>query len=326
MVLTNNLKDGIDVFICSASLEERCFSIPKVINDLEIQNKIVFYFDDLYESIKQNEKKIQELLGSTSETVNIQIGNPGQMLKTMGHTIDSLIQKEKKQKILVDITTFTHEGVLILLKLLQYKLKADDQLFVCYTGAKEYSYNETNPEKKWLSKGVKSVRSIVGYPGNFDPSKSNHLVILFGFERERTKTLIDIFEYDVVSIAFGSKHSSITPEHQLINEKRHEELFDFYPNTKKFEISLINPYETKKQILDHLIHFKECNTVIAPMNNKISTIGAGLAVFERPSIQLCYLTANSYNYDYYSIPDDHCHFFKIESESLSSNSCRIPGD
>ena len=60
MVLTNNLKDGIDVFICSASLEERCFSILKVINDLKIQNKIFFYFNDLYESIKQNKKKIQE--------------------------------------------------------------------------------------------------------------------------------------------------------------------------------------------------------------------------------------------------------------------------
>lgn len=310
--LKEQINEKIDVFICSASFEERCFIIPKAVKDLDIPCKIVFYFNDLHEKISDNAKKLQETLGRNSDKVDMLINNPTEMLLRMSKTLDVVILKDNPQNFLVDITTFTHEGLLILFRLFQLKIKENQKLFFCYNGAKDYSFNESEPEKKWLSKGVRSVRSILGYPGHFDPSKKNHLVILFGFERERTKKLIDIFEYDFVSIAFGSKDASITQEHQLLNEKRHKELFDFYPNTKKFEISLVDPYETKTQVLDHLSNFDECNTVIAPMNNKISSIGAGLATIEKHEIQLCYLTANTYNYKYYSTPGEHCYLFEIK--------------
>jgi hypothetical protein len=184
-------------------------------------------------------------------------------------------------------------------------------VIACYNGAKEYSYNESVAEKKWLSKGVKKIRSILGYPGLLDPSKKNHLIVLFGFERERTKRLIDMFEYDLVSLAFGGKGVSISEDHQVLNEKRHEELLILYPNARKFEISLIDAIDTKQQLLAYMSDFSEYNTVIAPMNNKISTVGAGLAAIENPEIQLCYVTANQYNLQGYSHPSPYCYLFEV---------------
>jgi len=321
--IKQKLADKIDVFICSASFESRCLSIPNEVSQLDIHSKIVFHITDLDEKISNNTIKLQSILGDNLDKIAIQFDKPAEMLKSMSKALNEVMIDNKPQNFLIDITTFTHEGLLILFRLFQLKIRENDKLFLCYNGAKKYSYNESDPEKKWLSKGVRSVRSIMGYPGHFDPSKKNHLVVLFGFERERTKKLIDIFEYDVVSIAFGSRNASITYEHQLINEKRHEELFNFYPNISKFEISLIDFKITKAQILSHLNSFRDYNTVIAPMNNKISSIGAGLATIEKPEIQLCYLTANLYNYDYYSIPSDDCYLFEVNSELIQSKTCTL---
>jgi hypothetical protein len=310
--LAGFIQDKIDVFICSSSFEDRCLSISQEAGKLEIPLKLIFYVTDLETKIEQNAKKLASILGEQSFEVAIQIDNPAQTLKIVSEALNKVVSDDIQQNFLMDITTFTHEGLLMLLKLLQLKKKEKDKLFLCYNGAKDYSYNESIPEEKWLTKGVKSVRSILGYPGLLDPSKRNHLVILFGFEGERTRRLIDIFEFDLVSLAFGSKGESISDRHQQLNEARHNELLKFYPDAKDFEISLINADQTKSQLLGYLNDFPEYNTVIAPMNNKISTIGAGLAALEKPEIQLCYVTANQYNFEGYSQPSEDCYLFEVK--------------
>jgi len=309
--LAEYIKGKIDVFICSSSFEDRCLSIPKEAVNLGIPLNLIFCVTDLDSKIEQNAKRIASALGGQSYKVAIQIDNPAQSLKIMSEALNDVIHNDKQQSFLIDITTFTHEGLLMLLKLLQLKKKDNDKLFLCYNGAKDYSYNKSIPEDKWLTKGVKSVRSILGYPGLLDPSKKNHLVILFGFEGERTRRLIDIFEFDLVSLAFGSKEASISDCHQQLNETRHKELLEFYPDAKKFEISLIDADQAKSQLLEYLKGFPEYNTVIAPMNNKISSIGAGLAAIEEPEIQLCYVTTNQYNFEGYSHPSEECYLFEV---------------
>ncbi len=309
--LAEFIQNKIDVFICSSSFEERCLSIPQEASKLGIPLNLIFCVTDLESKIEQNAKKLASTLGEQSSEIAIQIDNPAQTLKIMSEALNKAVTDDKQQCFLVDITTFTHEGLLMLLKLLQLKKKDNDKLFLCYNGAKDYSYNESIPEEKWLTKGVKSVRSILGYPGLLDPSKKNHIVILFGFEGERTRRLIDIFEFDLISLAFGSKEASISDSHQQLNETRHKELLKFYPDAKNFEISLIDAGQTKSQLLEYLKGFSEYNTVIAPMNNKISSIGAGLAAIEKPEIQLCYVTANQYNFEGYSQPSEDCYLFEV---------------
>ncbi len=309
--LAEFIQSKIDVFICSSSFEERCLSIPKEAGKLEIPLKLIFYVTGLESKIEQNAKRLASTLGEQSFEVAIQIDNPAQTLKIMSDALNKAVSDDKQQSFLIDITTFTHEGLLMLLKLIQLKTKKEDSVLLCYNDAEDYSYNEKNPEKKWLTKGVKSIRSILGYPGLLDPSKRNHLVILFGFEGERTRRLIDIFEYDIVSLAFGSKTESISDSHQHQNEERHRKMLKFYPHAKELEISLIDANRTKLQIHQYLDDFSGYNTVIAPMNNKISSIGSGLAAIDRPEIQLCYASANQYNIEGYSLPGKDCYLFEI---------------
>lgn len=315
------VKEKIDVFLCSASFEDRCFSIPKMISKRDIQNSVVFNVTDLDYKIAENADKLTAILGPASRRFELQIGDPAFSLKSMGVALNSVISKDKPQTYLLDITTFTHEGLLMLFKLLQLRLKPNDNLFLCYNGAKEYSCKEINPDDKWLSKGVNTVRSILGYPGLLDPSKKNHLIILFGFESERTSRLIDIYDYDLVSLAFGSKGASIAEEHQKLNETRHEALLRHYVAVQKFEISLVDAEETKNQLLSYIKEYSDYNTVIAPMNTKISSIGASLAAINNPEIQLCYVTANQYNIEGYSQPSDYCYIFKLGFNGSREQHC-----
>ncbi|MDP2644327.1 MAG: hypothetical protein Q8P24_05265, partial [Desulfobacterales bacterium] len=43
------------------------------------------------------------------------------------------------------------------------------------------------------------------------------------------------------------------------------------------------------------------DVTVAPMNTKLSTVGAALASFENSEIQVCYAQADYYNYHGYSL-------------------------
>ena len=91
------------------------------------------------------------------------------------------------------------------------------------------------------------------------------------------------------------------------------ELFKDVPHLycKKIWFSCSNPWETKESILEQIKKYGDDNTVIAPMNTKISTIGAAIASWEEEKIQICYAQAIRYNYANYSTPGDTCYVFEL---------------
>ena len=64
-----------------------------------------------------------------------------------------------------------------------------------------------------------------------------------------------------------------------------------------FNFSCTNPFELKQQLLEHIkkIDNGEFNIIIAPLNNKISTVGVALAALENNNLQVCYAEAKEYN-------------------------------
>lgn len=316
IIKTNKLCDffkvnQINVFIASASFENRCFALIDGLQNLEFNKSIVCRTIDFDPKIIENSKLfLQKLKTDNSLIIDLKIGDPTFSFLQLVENIVPLFSGESK-KIALDITTFTHEGLLIIFRILVAHKREGDHLFFCYNGAKEYSHNETEQENKWLTKGVREVRSVIGFPGYSNPSLKNHLIILFGFERERTIRLIEEYEYDVVSLAFGDKQKSIQSSHQQINEDRHREIIGLYSSAQKFNISLTNPEITKQEILNYVSKFEGYNVVLAPMNNKLSTIGAGLASLENPNIQLCYMQANQYNLEGYSEAGDDFYIWSI---------------
>lgn len=301
----NSVLPPIDLFIGAVSFEDRCFSF--------IHNVDYSKFGKIWFTYNENEKEFyEENLQEAEQRLNCQFikFSTDDPLVTGRALLERFEKLEKISNVLVDITTFTHEGLLILFKFIYLFQDRFDGIYLTYVSAKAYSLNEKD-EEKWLSKGTKVIRSILGYPGILNPSLKNHLIILFGFEQERTAKLIEEFEFEKVSIGLGPQNDSISEKHYLINRKRHIDLLAQHKTAEVFEFSLTDSFEAARQIEAQIEKYPGYNVVITPLNNKISTIGAALVAFKNRGVQISYVRAHEYNYKAYSEPGDNCYFYKV---------------
>lgn len=302
---------NVSFFICSSSFEDRCTVIPNILAKSKLTKSFVFFNDNEVKEIIANAELLQKKL-QESELINLNSDDPIYNYIKMMNVIDSIINSNSTDKnILIDSTTFTHESLLILLRLLEINREKLGKIFFSYVGAKEYSTNKEKDAEKWLSKGVDEIRTIIGYPGFTDPTKRNHLIILFGFELDRTKKIIDEYEYDIISLGFGDL--PIQNNHMKINCERHKRLLSVYPEAREFKFSLVDPNQTRNQLIDYIKtnNLSTFNTVIAPLNNKVSTVGAGLAAISNENIQLAYAKASMYNVEGYSTPNEDIYLHEV---------------
>jgi hypothetical protein len=307
--LKEHMSTPLDVFICCASFEGRSKTIADCISSNLVKNVLLCENEEIAEYVGENARYLDNRFHGKALHVPLSLSSPLKSADSLTEGLEK-VMSTKPQEYLVDITTFTHEELLILLRLLQRRLKATDRLRFAYTAAKEYSLGAV-PADKWLSKGIKQIRSVLGYPGDPLPTRQFHLVVLAGFENDRAAQLIDAYEPAIVSLGFGKKDQSITNEHFEVNIAFHEKLCNIYNGLETFTFSLIDPVQTKVDIANQIATKQGYNVVVAPLNNKISTIGSALAAFEHANIQLCYAQANFYNYEKYSSPGDEAYLFEI---------------
>ncbi len=311
--LPKKLVADIDVFICCSSFEDRCKTIPIRIASNSPKSSIIFYNGDFNSQLIKNAAELKSILNpDKSEICELSLIDSAFSYSRIFEKFKFVIPQKWVKKIVIDVTTFTHESLLIILKILLMMKSENQKISFLYNGAEEYSVNEKKPELKWLTKGIKYSRSIIGYPGITDLNLIDHLIILFGFEKDRTKRIIDNFNYNKITLAFGEEKNSIKQNHYELNIARHNDLVNSYPNIQKLEISLTYPILTKKQILSYVNEINE-NIVIIPMNNKLSTLGAGLAAIQDKRIQLYYSLAARYNTEGYSEPSLQVYHFEYSS-------------
>lgn len=202
----------------------------------------------------------------------------------------------------LDISTFTRESLLIIIKYFELYRSSLDTIKLYYRAANVSDH---------LSSGLVQVRSVIGYMGNIESDKPLHVVVLSGFEYERAKDVIDTLEPQFISIGYGSLGQSVTDELQRKNAQFTERLIACYTqeNINVFEHSVIDPFSASEQILKLAEAYHDHNIVIVPLNNKISTVAVGLAAQKNTAIQVCYPQMASYNTFSYSVPLDECFIF-----------------
>jgi hypothetical protein len=167
-------------------------------------------------------------------------------------------------------------------------------------------------EEKWLSKGTRDIRSVLGLPGELLPSRKIHLIVLVGHETDRARALIDAYEPSLLSLGYSTKESSISPRNFVANQHFHKKMSALYPKSEHFTFSANDINESRSAIETLIAKFPEHNAVIAPKNSKISAIGVTMAALENLSIQVCYAQPELYNSDNFSLPKDSCFLFKIK--------------
>jgi hypothetical protein len=213
---------------------------------------------------------------------------------------------------LIDITTFTHEALLIILRILANTPANKTRIFLCYNGASEYSIGLPR-EKKWLSKGIEEIRSVIGYPGLLLPNRPTHLIILVGYEHERAHKLIEAFQPSLVSLGHGKPGTATSKKNYETSIFFHKLLVgstSIRHIFSEFEFSANDPSVSQKALLKLINDRSGYNHIIAPMNTKISTISCALIGIKDPSVQICYAQPRLYNYYSYSKPSKYVYIME----------------
>ena len=308
--ISDAISDVCELLICSASYEERSLSIPLNLVPTVARSVMVLKNENVADKGLEHANFILDHFHDRAKIVETYRSEPVRTADKLLDVIQGELGINKNLKICVDITTMTHETLLIVFRLLSILLRENHSKLVTYLYNPAEEYDPGKPQtEKWLSKGVAHVGSIFGFSGKLLPSRKNHLVVLVGFEVNRAARLIDVFEPASMSFGFGDL-SSINKEHRAVNQKKHRILSARYSNAEDFEFSPTDAIQVRDKILILAKKHSEKNLIVAPMNTKISTLGCATAALKNQDIQLCYASAVTYNSENYSKPSLKCGIFR----------------
>ena len=303
--ISAQLKDGYDMFICSSSFDDRCLSIPNLICKKQISEVIICHFEDTYECANTNYEKINNIFSSNAnvDTIDLKKHDPIANFDLLC-TVFSALDLQESSCILIDVSTFTREFLLILLRFIKLNLNPSIKVTLCYSPSSTYP--------KWLSRGVKEIRSILGYSGDFSTLKKPMLIVMAGFEYERSQVVIDNYEPAKLFLGKATSKNSISGDLAEINDSHYKNLVRQNTQAEEFEFSCIDIEKTKNIILGIAKEYQnDYNIIVAPMNNKISTLGVAYAALENSSIQICYASTNQYNIEERHGESDYAYCFDL---------------
>ena len=308
--LHTRLKTNQGIFIQGIGFDKRCLTILQ--NIIISQFSTIIGIQNLHSKSKnlEHESKFSKLAGAKALLI-------GDNSKNVIDIVDDLSDQFSKldlidKEIFFDITSLSHEILVVIVGLLNELDLLKNTNFL-YTQANQYG--------EWLSKGVNQIRSILGFSGLMYPSKKLHLIVLLGFELERAESVIKSYEPAKLTLGIGQREQSISDEIFDINSKTKKEIENLIfssgldiENIENIDFSCLDPGLTRDQLLNYINSLddrEEYNIIIAPLNNKISTLGVALAALKNQDLQICYADAEEYNYENYAISNDCISFFKI---------------
>lgn len=302
-ILLNELRTKLiinqGVFIQGIGFDKRCLTVLKNIQISQF-NKIIGV-QNLH-SRSKNLKHKNEFLNLAGSRAFIVGSNSKTVMGLVDELSDTLNEIEflSAKEIFFDITSLSHEILVVLVGLLNELNLLKNTTFL-YTQASQYG--------SWLSKGVNEIRSILGFSGLMYPSRKLHLILLLGFELERAEQVINSYEPAKITLGIGEKEQSISSEIFDLNNSTKKEIENLIFSSgldigdiDHLYFSCLDPYLVKNQLLDYMKNInnkEEYNFIVAPLNNKISTLGAAFAGLDNQDLQICYAEAEEYNYDSY---------------------------
>lgn len=309
------LPESYDLFICSSSFENRCLSIASNIETDKVHKALILSNSNLIEHVGTNKNKLERLFGEKGHVVEVSTSDPLLTADNLDQSLTKAIDDGLAGSILLDVTTFTHESLLILLRLLQMRCLTS-RITGVYANALEYSVGD-QVKQKWLSRGISEVRSVLGFPGKIIPSRKTHLILIVGYEFERAIGIIETIEPNSIALGYGRSGSATTEKDKEANKhymRLVEQMTTSFSHINRFQVPCNDPHRTRDELQAQISKIKDMNILIAPMNNKLSTIGVAWAAFDNKEIQMCYAQALSYNYSSYSSPGSQCYIFNLQWE------------
>jgi len=286
-----------DLFVCCASFEDRCLSgALRLGSGFRVRYSVVFVIEEPFytKEVDANLFKLQgQLSRHTGEGVYIircQRDNPAEAIGQLKNIWQKIKPKDSDEPfITLDISGFTK---IYLLQLLYY-IVAEQNLGIPRIIHTTQSYMPTK-----LTRGVEQITTVSNFFGTVSFEKQTLLVLLLGFEPERSLSVW--------------KHFNPARTIALISNPPRDGQMDYLEYAQKNNAFLLaqhgvelrdvppdDPYGVRN-ILESIYHEVRdvSNVVIGPFGTKPQTIGVFLFCLEHPKVQVVYSYPTSYTRSY----------------------------
>lgn len=297
--------DNIGAAVFRVSFEGRSTVIARAVEALQTKPALVFSSQRADKLAKDN---LGILLSLNTGASNLRLdGKDPLQLADRISEVKSLCESAIPHgRIIIDITCFRREELLILMRVLsglERRLWRSCELL--YVSAASMA-------EDWLSRNTVEYRSVIGYSGQPSPAKRSHLIVMVGFEVERARDIIANYEPAKLTIGYGRQAESINTPLYHRNVHFFEQLKSLYgADVDSFDFSLTDPLKAAREILAVISKTPDMINIVAPLNNKISTIGAGLVGISKKEVQICYGVVSEYNVKSYSKVGDKVYRFNL---------------
>ncbi|MCL2140984.1 MAG: hypothetical protein FWH42_04900 [Dehalococcoidia bacterium] len=286
-----------DLFICCASFEDRCFSgVSRMHSGYRVRYSVVFVIEEPFytKEVDTNLNKLQgQLSRHTGEGVYIircQRDNPAEAISQVKNIWPKIKPKDSDDpSITLDISGFTK---IYLLQLLYY-IVAEQNLGIPRIIHTTQSYSPTK-----LTRGVEQITTVSNFFGTISFEKQTLLVLLLGFEPERSLSVWKHFN-PARTIALISNPPREGQMDYLEYAQKNNAFLLAQPGVELRDMPPDDPYGVRN-ILENLYRDvrDNYNVVIGPFGTKPQTIGVFLFCLEHPKVQVVYSYPTSYTRSY----------------------------
>lgn len=282
-----------DVLLVCASYEPRTMAVANLLSPAyRARNAIIYVNTEFLSSTTVNFSHLKETLDEHCEQVIVAEGSwldPKTQLGALKKAAAALAGLSEQPTITLDTTTFNREALLTSVAMLRAQF-GSAEIRVLYVSPQDHG--------EWLSRGYRCIRNVMGFAGIQRSSRRTLLIVLSGFEPERTSKIIEEHEPSRVLIGIGDPP---TDKKFLERNQAEQELILARQDVAEFRFPANNVADCR-DCLEGIIapYLSDYNVVIAPMSTKLSSLASFLIVEGHPEIQLTYCVPGEYNVKDYS--------------------------
>lgn len=199
----------------------------------------------------------------------------------------------RSKDITIDMTTFTKQYLLVLLKFIGKQEPASVRLF--YAEPEDYGVKWEEP----LSYGLIDIVSVPTFGGHFYTEKESLLILLLGYEADRAYAVWERLSPHKTVILIGRPSFRETWEGRV--EKINNKLISKLPRNCVHYIPTLDPFEVRRN-LDSLIeqYSEKFNVAISPLGPKPQVVGCYLSASRHRDVQIVYAIPKFHNEHYFS--------------------------
>ncbi len=286
-----------DLFICCAGFEARCSSAASRLSpSYRTRYSIILQIEDSFftKEVEANHARLQAALWQhTVEgvyVINCNRDNPNDAIAQIKAIWPRVKPKDVEEPyITLDISGITK---IYLLQLL-YFIVAEQSLGLPRLVHTTQSYAATR-----LTRGVEQITTIPNFFGSMTIDKPNLLILLLGFEPERSLSVWKQFnsEHTIALISNPPRDGNM---YYLEYAKKNNAALLSQANVELRDVPPDSPYGVRNTLEEIYHEYKDThNIIVGPFGTKPQTVGVFLFCLEHPKVQVIYSFPSSYTHSY----------------------------